>query len=68
MNPASIEAGNLAVPMTPLAGGDNFQPPSNIPMVATNAPQTPASQLVDIPSPALQNIVSTVNLGFFSSS
>ncbi|VDO12984.1 unnamed protein product [Brugia timori] len=48
--------------MTPLAG-DHFQPASNIPMVSTNPPQTPGSQLIDIPSPALQNIVSTVNLG-----
>lgn len=62
MNPASVGPGNLAVPMTPLAG-DHFQPASNIPMVSTNPPQTPGSQLIDIPSPALQNIVSTVNLG-----
>lgn len=62
MNPASVGPGNLAVPMTPLAG-EHFQPASNIPMIATNAPQTPGSQLVDVPSPALQNIVSTVNLG-----
>ncbi|KHN82281.1 TATA-box-binding protein [Toxocara canis] len=62
MNPASVGPGNLAVPMTPLAG-DHFQPASNIPTVATIAPQTPASQLIDVPSPALQNIVSTVNLG-----
>ncbi|VDK71710.1 unnamed protein product, partial [Anisakis simplex] len=62
MNPASVGPGNLAVPMTPLAG-ENFQPASNIPTVATMAPQTPASQLIDVPSPALQNIVSTVNLG-----
>uniref|UniRef100_A0A915C286 TATA-box-binding protein n=1 Tax=Parascaris univalens TaxID=6257 RepID=A0A915C286_PARUN len=62
MNPASVGPGNLAVPMTPLAG-DHFQPASNIPTVATVAPQTPASQLIDVPSPALQNIVSTVNLG-----
>ncbi|MCP9259104.1 TATA-box-binding protein [Dirofilaria immitis] len=62
MNPASVGPGNLAVPMTPLAG-DHFQPASNIPMVSTNPPQTPGSQLIDVPSPALQNIVSTVNLG-----
>uniref|UniRef100_A0A0R3S0Z8 TATA-box-binding protein n=1 Tax=Elaeophora elaphi TaxID=1147741 RepID=A0A0R3S0Z8_9BILA len=62
INPASVGPGNLAVPMTPLAG-DHFQPASNIPMVSTNPPQTPGSQLIDIPSPALQNIVSTVNLG-----
>ncbi|VBB27350.1 unnamed protein product [Acanthocheilonema viteae] len=62
MNPGSVGPGNLAVPMTPLAG-DHFQPASNIPMVSTNPPQTPGSQLIDIPSPALQNIVSTVNLG-----
>lgn len=62
MNPASVGPGNLAVPMTPLAG-EHFQPASNIPMISTNAPHTPGSQLVDVPSPTLQNIVSTVNLG-----
>jgi transcription initiation factor TFIID TATA-box-binding protein len=57
---------NLAVPMTPLRGGGdlasvhNIAPPSNIPCVM---PATPASNVVDIPSPTLQNIVSTVNLG-----
>ncbi|VDK72394.1 unnamed protein product [Onchocerca ochengi] len=63
MNPASVGPGNLAVPMTPLAGDHFQQPASNIPMVSTNPPQTPGSQLIDVPSPALQNIVSTVNLG-----
>lgn len=63
MNPQSVGPGNLAVPMTPLAGDQFHQPASNIPMIPTNAPQTPGSQLVDVPSPALQNIVSTVNLG-----
>lgn len=58
---------NLAVPMTPLAGhdrhdNDRFQhmPPSNIPITM---PPTPLSTAMDIPSPQLQNIVSTVNLG-----
>lgn len=36
-------------------------PGSNIP--AYNVPATPMSTAVDIPSPTLQNIVSTVNLG-----
>ncbi|CAI2348961.1 unnamed protein product [Caenorhabditis sp. 36 PRJEB53466] len=65
-NPPSVAYQNLAIPMTPLAY-NNFErdslmhpPASNI--AATMVPQTPASQL-DIPMPALQNIVSTVNLG-----
>jgi hypothetical protein len=37
-------------------------PASNIP---TMMPQTPLSTAMDIPSPQLQNIVSTVNLGKF---
>lgn len=61
--PGSVAA--LAVPMTPLAGDYQHQrelmPASNIP--ATAMPATPMSQAIDVPSPTLQNIVSTVNLG-----
>lgn len=50
--------------MTPLAGNNESHihaPPSNIP---THAPATPMSTAaIDVPSPTLQNIVSTVNLG-----
>ncbi|KAF1760789.1 hypothetical protein GCK72_009039 [Caenorhabditis remanei] len=66
INPPSVAFQNLAIPMTPIAY-NNFErdslihpPASNI--AATMVPATPASQL-DIPMPALQNIVSTVNLG-----
>ncbi|KAI1721312.1 transcription factor TFIID (or TATA-binding protein, TBP) domain-containing protein [Ditylenchus destructor] len=64
--PASVSNNNLAVPMTPLAGADmsvqhqNTMPASNIPAMM---PATPMSAAVDVPSPTLQNIVSTVNLG-----
>uniref|UniRef100_A0AC34Q1S1 TATA-box-binding protein n=1 Tax=Panagrolaimus sp. JU765 TaxID=591449 RepID=A0AC34Q1S1_9BILA len=61
-DPASVN--NLAVPMTPLAGNQDSTfnaPPSNIP---TAIPATPMSAaVIDVPSPTLQNIVSTVNLG-----
>jgi transcription initiation factor TFIID TATA-box-binding protein len=62
-DPGSV-SNNLAVPMTPLGGQDrelgahhSILPASNIPAMI---PATPSS---DIPSPTLQNIVSTVNLG-----
>uniref|UniRef100_A0A7E4WDM2 TATA-box-binding protein n=1 Tax=Panagrellus redivivus TaxID=6233 RepID=A0A7E4WDM2_PANRE len=65
MEPASV-TNNLAVPMTPLAGSErvensnfNNMPASNIP---TAMPATPMAN-VDVPSPTLQNIVSTLNLG-----
>lgn len=77
--PASVTnyADNLAVPMTPLQVDSvreqqqhtpqhslhqpNSQlPPSNIPAVV---PATPYSAPAEVPSPTLQNIVSTVNLG-----
>ncbi|KAL3090189.1 hypothetical protein niasHS_006641 [Heterodera schachtii] len=68
---------NLAVPMTPLHSAESVHrtpkqhhqphsaaaqpPPSNMP---TFVPATPFSNAsVEIPSPTLQNIVSTVNLG-----
>ncbi|CAD5215156.1 unnamed protein product [Bursaphelenchus okinawaensis] len=55
----------LAVPMTPLQGdfqgNRDLMPASNIP--ATVQPPTPMSVAIDVPSPTLQNIVSTVNLG-----
>ncbi|CAJ0960289.1 unnamed protein product, partial [Mesorhabditis belari] len=67
MNPQSV--GNLAVPMTPLNVNDQQlfremvqnkqQNPQSV--MQMQMPQTPAS--LDIPSPTLQNIVSTVNLG-----
>jgi len=62
-DPGSVS--NLAIPMTPLAPNNNdsvFAPPSNIP---TAMPATPRSvaPAIDVPSPTLQNIVSTVNLG-----
>lgn len=67
INPPSVAYQNLTVPMTPLAYSvydrdalTHQAPASNI--AATMVPATPASQL-DIPMPALQNIVSTVNLG-----
>lgn len=59
---------NLIVPMTPLAGKDGAGginvtlPPSNIPAFIPATPMT-VSQAIDVPSPTLQNIVSTVNLG-----
>ena len=63
---------NLAVPMTPLQGGYSVRdshhhigsqlPASNIPTVI---PATPFSTPAEVPSPTLQNIVSTVNLGYF---
>jgi hypothetical protein len=64
--PGSVS--NLAVPMTPLQSTDSVRdhqpnsqlPPSNIPAIV---PATPYNAPVDIPSPTLQNIVSTVNLG-----
>lgn len=60
-DPGSVAA--LAVPMTPLApdfqGNRELMPASNIPATAA----TPMSQAIDVPSPTLQNIVSTVNLG-----
>ncbi|KAI6187814.1 hypothetical protein M3Y98_00286100 [Aphelenchoides besseyi] len=63
MDPASV-TNNLAVPMTPLAGADlssaREMPASNIPALM---PATPMSVSIDVPSPTLQNIVSTVNLG-----
>ncbi|KAI6241645.1 hypothetical protein M3Y99_00325500 [Aphelenchoides fujianensis] len=62
-DPASV-TNNLAIPMTPLGGGDlasaREMPHSNIP---ANMPATPMSAAIDVPSPTLQNIVSTVNLG-----
>jgi hypothetical protein len=66
---------NLAVPMTPLNMNDSVReqpqptpqhqpssqlPPSNIPALV---PATPYSATAEVPSPTLQNIVSTVNLG-----
>ena len=62
--PASV-SNNLAVPMTPLNPNDmpnynNNMVHSNLPMMN---PATPAQMLSDVPSPTLQNIVSTVNLG-----
>ncbi|CAL2038057.1 CBN-TBP-1 protein [Caenorhabditis brenneri] len=66
INPPSVAFQNLAIPMTPMAY-NNFDrdsmmqpPPSNI--AAALVPATPASHM-EIPMPALQNIVSTVNLG-----
>lgn len=67
---------NLIVPMTPLGGGgidsgtgkdasgaiNVTLPASNIPAYIPNTPMT-VSQPIDVPSPTLQNIVSTVNLG-----
>uniref|UniRef100_A0A915D4P7 Uncharacterized protein n=1 Tax=Ditylenchus dipsaci TaxID=166011 RepID=A0A915D4P7_9BILA len=64
--PGSVLNNNLAVPMTPLAGGEssvqNNMPASNIPMMMPATPMTNINA-VDVPSPTLQNIVSTVNLG-----
>nr|CAD2183330.1 unnamed protein product [Meloidogyne enterolobii] len=61
---------NLNIPMTPLQGGYSVRdsqhhigsqlPASNIPTVI---PHTPFSAPAEVPSPTLQNIVSTVNLG-----
>uniref|UniRef100_A0AC35FJU3 TATA-box-binding protein n=1 Tax=Panagrolaimus sp. PS1159 TaxID=55785 RepID=A0AC35FJU3_9BILA len=66
-DPASVSNNSnmLAVPMTPLNPNDmpNYNStmvPSNIPTVM---PATPMTVLNDVPSPTLQNIVSTVNLG-----
>lgn len=66
LNPPSVAYQNLAIPMTPLAY-TNYErdsilqhpPASNI--AVTMVPATPVG--LDIPMPALQNIVSTVNLG-----
>lgn len=52
--------------MTPLAGPNDFSlnmPASNIPTIMPATPMSTAITLADIPSPTLQNIVSTVNLG-----
>ncbi|KAI6176650.1 hypothetical protein M3Y97_00821500 [Aphelenchoides bicaudatus] len=63
-NPGSV-TNNLAVPMTPLAGADipsaREMPASNIPALMPATPMSTA--IIDVPSPTLQNIVSTVNLG-----
>ncbi|KAE9553906.1 hypothetical protein FO519_002895 [Halicephalobus sp. NKZ332] len=63
-DPASVSS--LAIPMTPLAPNNNDSnfnaPPSNFPTAMPATPRSVAPAL-DIPSPTLQNIVSTVNLG-----
>lgn len=64
-DPASVSNNNLAVPMTPLAASNDFlpnMPASNIPTIMPATPMSTAVS-VDVPSPTLQNIVSTVNLG-----
>lgn len=65
--PASVINNNLAVPMTPLAGADSAAALAISGAIASTNLKTPGTPLsvavADIPSPTLQNIVSTVNLG-----
>lgn len=62
--PASVSNNNLAVPMTPLAGADSSAALIAVGGANPKTPGTPLSvAIADIPSPTLQNIVSTVNLG-----